>query len=86
MKWLLKLVLPSESKLAQSAASAVQAAVNKSEKEAIIAKYASIGNKASEFAAWATKLVADGKIDDIEKDEIAAKLLPIVQKLYEVAL
>lgn len=78
MKWLLKLVLPSESKLAQSAASAVQAAVNKSDKEALIAKYATLGNKASEFASWATALVADGKIDDVEREDIAAKLLPIV--------
>ena len=31
-----------------------------------------------------TKILADGKIDNLERDEIEARLLPLYEKLMEV--
>ena len=66
------------------AAEKIQAAVNQSGKEDLIAKYASMADSATEVQKWVTELLVDGKIDDIEKSEISDKLEPLLKKIVEL--
>ena len=66
------------------AAEKIQAAVNQSGKEDLIAKYASMADSATEVQKWITELLVDGKIDDIEKSEISDKLEPLLKKIVEL--
>ena len=66
------------------AAEKIQAAVNQSGKEDLIAKYASMADSATEVQKWVTELLVDGKIDDIEKSEISDKLEPLLKKMVEL--
>ena len=74
MKKLIKWFMPSPKKLSSMAAEKIQSAVNQSGKEDLIAKYASMADSATEIQKWITELLVDGKIDDIEKSDIADKL------------
>lgn len=83
-KYLLKMFMPSDKKLAQYAADAIAKAVNRSDKEALIAKYATMANKATEIQSFVVELLVDGKIDETEKNEITEKLMPLFAKLREL--
>ena len=84
LKKLIKLFIPSSKKLSTMAAEKIQAAVNQSGKEDLIAKYASMADSATEVQKWITELLVDGKIDDMEKSDIAAKLEPLLKKMVEL--
>ena len=84
LKKLIKLFIPSSKKLSVMAAEKIQAAVNQSGKEDLIAKYASMADSATEVQKWITELLVDGKIDDMEKSDIAAKLEPLLKKMVEL--
>lgn len=84
LKKILKLFIPNEKKLSMMAAEKIQAAVNQSGKEDLIAKYASMADSATEVQKWITELLVDGKIDDMEKSDIAAKLEPLLKKVVEL--
>lgn len=84
MKTIIKLFMPSSKTLSKLAADGIQKTVNKSDKQAMISKYSQLGNQAAEIAAWATKMLEDGQIDDLERDEIAEKLDPLFKKLEEI--
>lgn len=84
IKSIVKLFIPSGKKLAQMAADGIQKAVNQSDKEALIAKYATIANQATEIQSFVVGLVVDGKIDDVEKNEISDRLAPLFSKLMEL--
>ena len=66
------------------AAEKIQSAVNQSGKEDLIAKYASMADSATEIQKWITELLVDGKIDDMEKSDIADKLQPLLQKVIDL--
>lgn len=76
--------MPSPKKLSNMAAEKIQSAVNSSGKEDLIAKYASMADSATEIQKWVTEMLVDGKIDDIEKKDIADKLEPLLQKIIEI--
>lgn len=84
LKKILKLFIPSTKKLSTMAAEKIQAAVNQSGKEDLIAKYASMADSATEIQKWITELLVDGKIDDMEKSEISDKLEPLIKKMVEL--
>lgn len=76
--------MPSPKKLSNMAAEKIQSAINQSGKEDLIAKYASMADSATEIQKWITELLVDGKIDDIEKSDIADKLEPLLKKIVEL--
>lgn len=84
MKKLIKWFMPSSKKLSGMAAEKIQSAVNQSGKEDLIAKYASMADSATEIQKWITELLVDGKIDDMEKSDIAEKLQPLIQKVVDI--
>ena len=86
LKYIAKLLCPSSRKIAESAANSIQAgyngiAVDKREK---IAHYASLAKKAAYYAEKLDALAADGKIDDAERERIAAVLEPLVESAKEI--
>lgn len=84
MKKLIKWFMPSSKKLSNMAAEKIQAAINQSGKEDLIAKYASMADSATEIQKWVTELLVDGKIDDMEKSEISDKLEPLLKKIIDI--
>lgn len=83
-KTIAKWFMPSPKKLSNMAAEKIQSAVNQSGKEDIIAKYATMADSATEIQKWITELLVDGKIDDVEKEEISSKLEPLIQKVVDL--
>lgn len=81
VKSLIKWFMPSPKKLANMASEKIQSAVNSSGKEDLISKYASMADSATEIQKWITEILADGKIDDLEKQEISDKLEPLLKKV-----
>lgn len=84
LKSIAKWFMPSPKKLSNMAAEKIQSAVNQSGKEDIIAKYATMADSATEIQKWITELLVDGKIDDIEKSDIASKLEPLIKKVVDL--
>ena len=84
MKKLIKWLIPSSKKLSNMAAEKIQAAINQSGKEDLIAKYASMADSATEIQKWITELLVGGKIDDMEKSDIASRLEPLLKKIVEL--
>lgn len=84
MTSILKIFLPNSSKMANLAAERIADSVNKSELKDSIARYASMSKRATEMADWLAKVLQDGKIDEMEKDELAKALLPLFEKVVEL--
>lgn len=76
--------MPSSKKMAVYAAEQISKAVNQAQKEDQIAKYASIADKATEVQKFVTEILLDGKIDDVEKEDIANKIQPLIDKILEL--
>ena len=85
-KALLRKMIPGEKKLAKLAADKVQATVNgtKAETQELIAKYSSLAHEATEIANQLTAWLADGTIDDVERDAMASLLEPAMAKVKEL--
>lgn len=84
MNKLLKLFLPKPETLAHYAANGIQKAINGSGKEALIAKYSNLADKATDVQKFVTSILVDGKIDDLEKEDIAKKIEPLMSVLVEM--
>lgn len=84
MNKILKMFIPSSKKLAGYAAEGLQRCINSSQKEAEIAKWSQLADKFTEYQAFVTRILTDGKISDDEKDEIAVKLEPLMAYLKEL--
>ena len=76
--------MPNSKKMATYAAEQIANAVNQAQKEEQIAKYATIADKATEVQKFVTSILLDGKIDDVEKEDIAKKIEPLMEKLIEL--
>lgn len=83
-KTIIKMLLPSEKKLAKIAAEQIQNCVNSSQKEVEIAKWSQLADKCSDVQKKITSWLIDGKIDELERDEIASELAPLFSKLLEL--
>ena len=83
MNRILKLFIPKPSTLASYASKGIQEAINGSGKEELIAKYSNLASKATEVQKFVTSVLNDGKIDDIERDDIASKIEPLMKTLVD---
>ena len=84
MNKILKLFIPKSETLAHYASKGIQKAINGSGKEEIIAKYGSLADKATEVQKWITSILVDGKIDDVEQEDIAKKLEPLMKMMVDM--
>ena len=82
MKYLLKLFLPSEEKLATILAVKIAEGINNSGKSECISKYGKIADEITAVQAKVTSIISDGKISSKEIDDISELLLPLVKRLY----
>lgn len=71
--------MPSNASLAKMGAAQIQKSVNSATdgREATVAKYAALANEAATLAQTLSRVMADGKIDDLETNEIAEILEPL---------
>lgn len=76
--------MPSSKKMSTYAAEQIANAVNQAQKEDQIAKYANIADKATEVQKFVTSILLDGKIDNVEKEDIAKKIEPLIEKIIEL--
>lgn len=74
----------SAKKLAKWSADGIQTAINSSSLSEYADKYGDIAKKVTEVQTWIVEMMKDGKIDELEKGEIEARLLPLYEKLMEV--
>ena len=86
MLFFAKKLCPSSKTIAAAAASKAQKGYNgiDKEKRELISRYA---DKADSFNAHAKKLrqmIADGKIDDLERDQLAEMLEPLIENAKEL--
>lgn len=79
VKWFL-----SAKKLAKWSADGVQTAINSSSLSQYTDKYGEVAKRITEVQTWLVEMFKDGKIDDIERAEIEARLIPVYEKLLEV--
>lgn len=84
MNKLIKLFIPKPATLANYSAKTIQSAINGSGKEELIAKYSNLANKATDVQKYVTSILKDGKIDDIERDDIASKLEPLMKVILDM--
>lgn len=85
LKRLIKLFLPNEKKLAVMAAESIAKAINsQTEREAQIAKIATMADKFTAYQKFVTEILTDGKISQEEVDEIAARLEPLMAYVKEL--
>ena len=83
MNRILKLFIPKPATLANYAAKGIQEAINGSGKEQLIAKYSNLADNATDVQKFITSILLDGRIDDIERDDISKKLEPLMKTLVE---
>lgn len=85
IKTLIKMLMPSPRKLANMAAERIQKVVNESNKAATIAKCASIASYATDIQAFVSDTLIDGKVSDAEAKQVEEKLIPLFEKVVELA-
>ena len=85
LKKLIKIFIPNEKKLAVMAAESIAKAINsQTEREAQIAKVATMADKFTEYQKFVTEILTDGKISQEEVNEIAARLEPLMAYVKEL--
>lgn len=80
---LAKLFIPSPKKLSTIAADKIADTINTSEKQDLIAKYASMALDLTNIQEFISNVLKDGKISDEEKKQIASKLEPLFTYLID---
>ena len=85
IKAIIKLFMPSPRALANMAAKQIQAAINNSQKAETIAKCASIAAYATEIQKFVSDTLLDGKVSDEEAKQAEDKLVPLFEKVVELA-
>lgn len=85
MNRILKLFLPKPKTLANMAATSIADLANKNtDKMLIAARYDEYVKKAAEVQTQLAKWIKDGKIDEIETEEMSNMIQPLFIKLYEL--
>ena len=85
IKAIIKMLMPSPQKLANMAAEKIQKAVNESNKAETIAKCASIAASVTDIQRFVSNTLIDGKVSDEEAKQVEEKLIPLFQKVVELA-
>ena len=84
-KSIIKIFLPNSKKIAGYAAESIAKAINsQTEREAQIAKIATMADKFTDYQKFVTQILTDGKISQEEVDEIAARLEPLMAYVKEL--
>ena len=85
LKRLIKMFMPSPATLAKMAAKQIQAAVNGCQKAAAIAKCANIAASVTDVQKFVSDTLLDGKVSDEETKQVEEKLVPLFEKVVELA-
>ena len=85
IKRLIKTFMPSPATLANMAAKQIQTAINSSQKAETIAKCASIAAYATEIQKFVSDTLLDGKVSDEEAKQAEDKLVPLFEKVVQLA-
>ena len=80
-----KLFVPSPQTLANMAAEQIQTAINGSSKADTIAKCANIAASITDIQKFVSDTLLDGKVSDDETKRIEDKLIPLFEKVVELA-
>ena len=67
------------------AAEKIQKAVNESNKAAIISKCANIAASVTDIQKFVSETLLDGKVSDAETKQVEEKLIPLFEKVVELA-
>lgn len=84
MKSILKFFLPKAESIAKIATDSICDKINSTDKLAKVAEYSDYADMIIQTAGKLNDLIRDGKIDEIEKDEITKMLTPIFQKAIDL--
>ena len=85
IKRLIKTFMPSPATLANMASKQIQDAVNGCQKGQMIAKCASIAAAVTDIQKFVSDTLMDGKVSDEETKRIEDKLVPLFEKVVELA-
>lgn len=85
IKRLIKTFMPSPQTLAKMAAKQIQEAVNESNKADMIAKCANIAASVTDVQKFVSDTLLDGKVSDEETKRIEEKLIPLFEKVVDIA-
>ena len=85
IKRLVKMFVPKPATLAKMAAEQIQKAINGSQKAEIISKCANIAASVTDIQKFVSDTLLDGKVSDEETKRIEDKLVPLFEKVIELA-
>ena len=85
IKRLIKTFMPSPATLAKMASKRIQDAVNGCQKGEMIAKCANIAASVTDIQKFVSDTLLDGKVSDEEAKKVEEKLVPLFQKVVELA-
>ena len=85
IKRLMKMFVPSPQTLAKMAAKQIQTAVNGCQKGETIAKCANIAASVTDIQKFVSDTLLDGKVSDEETKQVEEKLVPLFEKVIELA-
>ena len=85
IKAIIKLFMPSPATLAKMAAKQIQTAINDCQKGETIAKCANIASSLTDIQKFVTDTLIDGKVSDEEAKQVEEKLVPLFEKVIELA-
>ena len=85
IKRLAKMFVPSPQTLAKMASKQIQDAVNGCQKAETIAKCANIAASVTDIQKFVSDTLLDGKVSDEEAKQVEEKLVPLFEKVIELA-
>lgn len=85
IKRLIKTFMPSQATLAKMASKQIQDAVNNCQKGQTIAKCANIAASITDIQKFVSDTLLDGKVSDEEAKQVEDKLVPLFEKVIELA-
>ena len=85
IKCLAKMFVPKPETLAKMASKQIQAAINGSSKADTIARFANIAASVTDIQKFVSDTLLDGKVSDAEAKQVEDKLVPLFEKVVELA-
>ena len=85
IKRLMKMFVPSPQTLAKMASKQIQDAVNGCQKGETIAKCANIASSVTDIQKFVSDTLLDGKVSDEEAKQVEDKLVPLFEKVIDLA-
>ena len=85
IKAIVKWFMPKPATLAKMAAKQIQEAVNGCQKAETIAKCANIAASVTDIQKFVSDTLLDGKVSDEETKQVEEKLVPLFEKVIELA-